>query len=134
MAATGKQPSYYDCSKCPAYCCSVYERVRVTKRDLKRLANHFGIGVRRARQRFTTTYDTERILRRKADPIFGKACKFLDPVTRQCKIYDARPKVCRDFPSRARCAYYDLLRFERRLQRDETAVPLVQITFLNGKN
>jgi len=134
MAAIGKQPSYYDCSRCPAYCCSVYERVRVTKRDLKRLANHFGIGVRRAVQRFTTTYESERILRRKADPIFGKACKFLDPVTRQCTIYDARPKVCRDFPSRARCAYYDLLRFERRLQGDETAVPLVQITFLNGKH
>jgi len=71
-------------------------------------------------------------LRRKAEPIFGKACKFLDPVKRQCTIYDARPKVCREFPSRARCAYYDLLQFERSQQGDDTVVPLVQITFRNG--
>ena len=27
---------YFDCNKCPAFCCSVYERVRVTKRDVTR--------------------------------------------------------------------------------------------------
>src|SRR5438105_2561270 len=32
----------YDCSKCPAYCCS-YDRILVNKRDLKRLAKHFGV-------------------------------------------------------------------------------------------
>ncbi len=83
-------------------------------------------------QRFTTTYNGERILRRKADPIFGKACRFLDPTTRGCTIYFSRPSVCREFPDRARCAYYDLLQFERSQQGDETVVPLVQITFRNG--
>ena len=126
------KPSYYNCSKCPAYCCSIYERVQVTRRDIKRLANHFRVDIDTAVRRFTTTYDNERILRRKADPIFGKACKFLDPGTRQCTIYLARPAVCRAFPDRARCAYYDLLQFERVQQGDDTVIPLVQITFRNG--
>jgi len=132
MSAIQAQRRYYNCSKCPAYCCSVYERVRVDRRDIRRLARHFNVDDRTAIQRFTKTYNGERILRQKADPIFGKACRFLDPKTRQCTIYDARPRVCRDFPNRARCAYYDLLQFERSQQGDETVVPLVQITFRNG--
>lgn len=132
MLLTRTQPSYYNCSKCPAYCCSVYERVQVSTRDIKRLAKHFGIDSETATQRFTTVYNGERILRRKADPIFGKACKFLNPETRQCTIYNARPQVCQEFPNRKRCAYYDLLQFERNQQGDDTVVPLVQITFRNG--
>jgi uncharacterized protein len=132
MIPTGTQRSYYNCSTCPAYCCSIYDRVQVTKRDLKRLANHFSIDVEQAQQRYTTTYNGERILRRKADPIFGKACRFLDPTTRRCTIYEARPSVCREFPARARCAYHDLLQFERSQQGDDTVLPLVQITFRNG--
>ena len=126
------QPSYYNCSKCPAYCCSIYERVQVTKRDINRLANYFGVDVETAQRRFTTTWQGEHILKRKADPIFGKACKFLDPATRRCTIYEGRPSVCREFPDRTRCAYYDLLTFERSQQGDETVLPLVQITFRNG--
>lgn len=132
MTTTETERSYYDCAKCPAYCCSIYERVQVTKSDLKRLAVHFGVDLETAQRRFTTTWQGEQILRRKADPIFGKACKFLHPATRQCTIYDARPLVCRDFPARVRCAYYDLLQFERIQQGDDTVLPLVQITFRNG--
>jgi Fe-S-cluster containining protein len=106
--------------------------VQVTKRDIRRLADHFGVDFETAQKRYTTTWQGEPILRRKADPIFGKACKFLDPATRQCTIYDARPLVCREFPGRVRCAYYDLLQFERIQQGDDTVVPLVQITFRNG--
>ena len=125
--------SYYNCSTCPAYCCSIYERVQVTKRDVKRLAKHFKLEFDVAQQRFTTMWQGERILRRKADPIFGKACRFLDPQTRQCTIYEARPLTCREFPARKRCAYYDLLAFERSQQGDDTVLPLVQITFRNGE-
>lgn len=126
------QDGYYDCSKCPAYCCSVYGRVQVNKRDLKQLAKHFRVDEQTARQRFTKRYEDERVLRQKKDPIFGEACTFLNPSTRQCTIYAARPQVCRDFPGTKRCAYYDLLQFERELQGDDTVVPLVQITFRNG--
>jgi Fe-S-cluster containining protein len=106
--------------------------VQVTKRDVRRLANYFGVDYETAQERYTTTWQGERILRRKADPIFGKACKFLDPIARQCTIYEGRPSTCREFPARARCAYYDLLTFERSQQGDDTVLPLVQITFRNG--
>ena len=125
--------SYFDCSKCPAYCCSIYDRVQVDKRDLKRLAKHFGISEEMAAQRHTKMYQNERILRRKKDPIFGMACKFLDPETRRCTIYNGRPSVCRTFPDTTHCAYYDLIQFERNLQNDPTVVPVVQITFREPK-
>jgi Fe-S-cluster containining protein len=132
MPTTDIAKSYYDCDKCPAYCCSIYDRVQVTPRDIRRLAKHFGVDIETARKKFTTSWQGEAILRRKADPIFGKACKFLDPSTRKCTIYFARPLVCREFPARARCAYYDLLTFEKSQQGDDSVVPLVQITFRNG--
>lgn len=124
----------YDCTKCPAYCCSIYDRVQVTRRDVNRLARHFGLTYEMAEQRFTRLYNNERILRRKSDPIFGQACRFLNPETRQCGIYDARPAVCREFPTTKRCAYYDLIEFERTHQDDVDVVPLVKITFQSGNS
>src|SRR5207237_6444897 len=98
-----------DWPKRPAYCCAIYDRVQVTKRDINRLAKHVGVSYEVAERRYTTRWQGERVLRRTSDPIFGKACKFLDPQTRGCTIYHARPSVCREYPARARCAYYDLL-------------------------
>ena len=127
---TDEQPRvHFDCSKCPAYCCAIYERVAVTKRDVNRLAKHFGVSVSTATRRYTKMFESERVLRRKKDPIFGEACQFLDPETRGCTIYHGRPAVCREYPARSRCAYYDLLKFERQQQDDPNVVPLVQISF-----
>jgi Fe-S-cluster containining protein len=124
-----KPKSSYDCVDCPAYCCSVYDRVQVRPRDIRRLAKHFGVTEEVATARFTKIYEKERVLRRKADPLFGRACQFLNLETRGCSIYHARPKVCREFPLTKRCAYYDLLRFEREQQDDPNTVPLVTISF-----
>lgn len=131
-AATGQTKLKYDCDKCIAYCCSIYDRVQVTSRDIRRLAAHFNIGPEVATQRFTKVFGKERILRRKADRLFGQACTFLDQNTRKCTIYDARPLVCREFPTTSRCAYYDLIEFEREQQNDPDAIPLVKITFKDG--
>jgi Fe-S-cluster containining protein len=79
--------------------------------------------------RYTKIYEKERVLRRKKDPLFGQACQFINPETRGCTIYDARPAVCREFPNTKRCAYYDLLSFEREQQDDPKVIPLVKITF-----
>ena len=131
---TDNQPRvYFDCSKCPAFCCAIYERVTVTKRDLNRLAKHFGVSVEAATERYTKMHNDERVLRRTHDPIFGKACMFLDRQTRGCTIYHGRPQVCREYPARSRCAYYDLLQFERQQQADENVLPLIQITFREVK-
>ncbi|HEX8853340.1 MAG TPA: YkgJ family cysteine cluster protein [Pyrinomonadaceae bacterium] len=131
---TDEQPRvYFDCSKCPAFCCSVYERVQTSTRDIKRLAKHFGVSVETAQRRYTKMYQGERVLRRVKDDIFEETCMFLNQETRGCGIYHARPAVCREYPDRTRCAYYDLLQFERRQQDDESVIPLVQITFRQVK-
>ena len=130
--ATAYKALKYDCDKCIAYCCSIYDRVQVTPRDVRRLAAHFRLAPEVASQRFTKVFGKERILRRKADRLFGQACTFLDQDTRKCTIYNARPLTCREFPTTSRCAYYDLLEFEREQQNDPDVMPLVKITFKNN--
>lgn len=104
----------YDCKKCPGYCCS-YPVIEVTKRDLARLARHFGMSPEQAEKRFTkAAHGHPRVMRRKHDDHFGKICRFFDRVNRNCGIYPARPTVCRQFPGETRCGYYDFLRWERR--------------------
>lgn len=128
-AANGVETVKYDCDKCVAYCCSIYDRVQVTPRDLKRLAAHFGVSPEVATARYTKLWNNERILRRRADRLFGQACMFLNQETRKCTIYHARPGTCREFPITERCAYYDLIEFEREQQNDPDVIPLVRITF-----
>jgi len=130
-ALTGQTKLKYDCDKCIAYCCSIYDRVQVTPRDIRRLAAHFRVLPEVATQRFTKVFGKERILRRKADRLFGQACTFLDQDTRKCTVYHARPLVCHEFPTTSRCAYYDLIEFERDQQNDPDVIPLVKITFKN---
>jgi uncharacterized protein len=112
----------YNCSKCPAYCCS-YDRVEVTKRDVQRIANHFDISYKQAERRYTKDSPVGRILRHQKDHIFRKVCAFLDTERRQCTIYNARPGVCRGYPESARCGYYDFLASERRRQGDPEFIP-----------
>ena len=122
--------TFYNCRECPAFCCSVYPRVRVEKEDIERLAEHFEISFEEAEKRFTKQCGDERVLRRKKDALLGETCKFLDPETRGCTIYEARPEICRTYPDRPRCVYYDLWKFEEGLQeRESRVIPLVQITF-----
>ena len=130
---TGFKALKYDCDKCIAYCCSIYDRVQVTPRDIRRLAAHFAVLPEVASQRFTKLFGKERILRRKADRLFGQACMFLDQDTRKCTVYNARPLTCREFPTTSRCAYYDLIEFEREQQDDPDVTPLVKITFKDSK-
>jgi Fe-S-cluster containining protein len=125
----GQTRIFYNCERCPAFCCAVYERIAVTRRDIARLARYFAVTIEEATKRFTKLYAGERVLRRSRDPLFGQACMFLDRQTRRCSIYHARPQVCRDYPARSRCVYYDVLKFEQRQQDDLTVLPLVQITF-----
>ena len=112
----------YDCEKCPAYCCS-YDKVNVTKTDVKRLARHFGLTVEQTEARYTKIATGERVLRHQKDHIFKRVCEFLDTKSRRCTIYDARPTVCRQFPEERRCGYYDFLKWERDRQVDPDFIP-----------
>lgn len=116
-------PSNYDCLKCPAYCCS-YDRIIVETSDLKRLARHFGVDLETARRRFTKIKEGEQVLRHQKDQIYGTICMFLDIKTRRCTIYEARPGVCHEYPDKARCGYYDFLKWERAHQEDPDFIPL----------
>jgi len=122
----------YDCTKCVGYCCSIYDRVDVEKKDIRRLAKHFGVSEKNAKDTFTTVVDGFRSLKRMDDLIFERTCIFLDQTTRLCSIYDARPDTCREWPvhSGDRCVYYDILQFERKQQDDDEYVPVVDIRVL----
>lgn len=115
----------YSCSKCPAYCCS-YPEIEVGKRDIARLANHFALPYDVAEERFTKLEPKEgvRLLRHRKDHIFESVCAFLDPKTRRCGVYEARPGVCRDYPDSKRCGYYEFLKFERAHQADSKFIAL----------
>jgi Fe-S-cluster containining protein len=112
----------FNCSKCPAYCCS-YDRIEVTRRDIKRLARHFGLTYEQAEKRYTKVAYGERVLRRQSDHIFKRVCQFLDKESRRCTVYEARPAVCREYPDSLRCGYYDFLASERRRQCDDEFIP-----------
>ena len=112
----------FNCLKCPAYCCS-YDRIDVTRRDIQRLAKHFGIAYDEAERRYTKIAAGDRVLRHKKDHIFKSVCMFLDTEERRCTIYDARPAVCREYPESLRCGYYDFLASERRRQCDDDFIP-----------
>jgi len=80
-----------DCTAC-ANCCRV-ATVRLSERDVERLARHLRIPP----ARFLTEYTVEsvsegRILRRSVET----GCVFLNG--NECAIYDARPDICQRFP------------------------------------
>ncbi|HVT44797.1 MAG TPA: YkgJ family cysteine cluster protein [Thermoanaerobaculia bacterium] len=118
----------YDCSKCPAYCCS-YLRIVVEPSDIARLARHFNIERAEAEKRFTKIVMGERVLRHRKDTIYPSVCMFLDRETRKCTIYEARPDVCREYPEGRRCGYYDFLSWERDWQEDDEFIPLERSEF-----
>ena len=124
-SAPAKPRLHYDCSKCPGYCCS-YELIEVGKRDIARLARHFGVSYAQAEQRFTKYDRGEKVrsLRHQKDKHFDQVCRFFDREARRCTVYEARPGVCRDYPEHKRCGYYDFLQFERAHQGDAEYVAL----------
>jgi hypothetical protein len=122
--AQAREAPMYDCLKCPGYCCS-YPVIALDKRDVERLAAHFGRSFEEARAAFTrAAHGHKYVMRRKKDPHFGRICRFFDTEKRRCTVYAARPAVCRSYPGRARCGYYDFLAFERRAQSDPEYVAL----------
>lgn len=112
----------YKCNKCPGYCCS-YPLIPLKKRDVERLADHFGLSFKEARTKFTKVDgDEPYAMRRKEDKHYGRICRFFDTDERRCTIYTARPAICRSYPGGNNCGYYDFLLFERSTQDDPTHV------------
>lgn len=117
-------PVLYDCTKCPAYCCS-YDHILVTRPDIQRLAQRYDLTYQAAEKRFTKMIKGYgRVLRHRIDTIFKSTCQFLHPTERRCTVYEHRPGVCRQFPEVSRCHYYDFLERERDRQDDQDFIPL----------
>src|SRR5690606_34819341 len=87
----------YNCLKCPGYCCS-HARIAVSDYDIARLARHFGISPKVAKERFTYRYRTkdadEQILRHQTDHVYKSICRFFHTDERRCTVYEARRNVC----------------------------------------
>ncbi|HEX3756006.1 MAG TPA: YkgJ family cysteine cluster protein [Rhizomicrobium sp.] len=112
----------YNCSKCPGYCCS-YPVIPLKKRDVQRLADHFGLSFEEARRKFTKVEtDEPYAMRRKKDEHYGRICRFFDTEARRCTVYSARPTICREYPGGNSCGYYSFLLSERASQEDKTHV------------
>ena len=117
----------YDCTKCPAYCCT-YDWIPVTKHDIVRLGKRFGLDYEQARKKFTKyvkSYGRD-VLRHQEDHIFKSRCQFLHKTERRCTVYEHRPAICRQYPEENHCGYYDFLTWERQHQDDEEFIPLVR--------
>jgi Fe-S-cluster containining protein len=122
-ASSGRAlPVMYNCSKCPGYCCT-YKTIDVTKKDIARLAKHFGVTYDQAKTKYTKLVYGDLSLRHQKDHIFRRACLFFDTDKRRCTVYEARPAVCRRYPESRRCGYYDFLASERRRQCDDDFIP-----------
>jgi uncharacterized protein len=116
----------YDCSKCPGYCCS-YPRIEVKDSDVERLAKHLKMSIDDVARKYTRMYDkSERILRQQKDEVYGKICRFFDTTERRCTVYEGRPSVCREYPNKSKCGYYEFIKFEREQQEDKTYLPMVR--------
>ena len=115
----------YNCLKCPGYCCT-YAEIEVTRRDIERLARHFGITAKQAEERFTKRKASAEVhlMRHRKDSVFDSICMMFDQDKRRCTVYEARPGVCRKYPDAKTCGYYEFLKFEREQQGDEELVAL----------
>jgi Fe-S-cluster containining protein len=80
-----------DCTQC-ANCCRV-ATVKVSERDVERLARHLRISPAAFVAQYTMESEDEgKILRRTE----AAGCVFLDG--NDCTVYDARPDICQRFP------------------------------------
>lgn len=97
----------YDCNACAAYCCG-YPIIEAKKPDIRRLARYFKLSPEAAKEKFTEKENNRvRKMRQKHDKkLNASVCIFLNQKTRQCSIYKARPKICRDHPG-DRCEWND---------------------------
>ena len=97
----------YDCSKCAGYCCA-YPIIPVKQKDTARIAAHFKVSLKEAKEKYTTP-DGEggRSLKHRWDKkLETDACIFLNQSSRMCTIYKSRPEICREHPG-DRCEWYD---------------------------
>jgi Fe-S-cluster containining protein len=84
----------FQCKRC-GICCQLADPIDIYPKDIRRLASHFNISVEDAMDEFTAPHPNEPDLR--AFKV-SAPCRFYDEAIKGCKIYQARPMVCRCSP------------------------------------
>ena len=84
----------FSCRRC-GHCCRVADPIDIYPKDIRRLASFFNISEEEASEEYTIPHPSEPDLRafKATEP-----CRFYDVVQKGCKIYQARPMVCRCSP------------------------------------
>lgn len=84
----------FQCKRC-GICCRVADPIDIYPKDIRRLASHFDISIDEAIEEYTIPHPNEPDIRAfKA----SMPCRFYDETLKGCKIYPARPMVCRCSP------------------------------------
>lgn len=84
----------FKCLRC-GMCCQVADPIDIYPKDIRRLSSYFNISIEETVEEFTIPHPTEPDLRalKKSVP-----CSFYDDAQKGCRIYQARPMVCRCSP------------------------------------
>jgi Fe-S-cluster containining protein len=84
----------FGCQRCGA-CCQVADPIDIYPKDIRRLASYFEISLEEVIDEYTVPHPSEPDIRAfKA----SAPCQFYDKTLKGCKIYQARPMVCRCSP------------------------------------
>lgn len=81
------------CRRCKGRCCSdgYFDFLQILPPDITRLAKHLQITARKLKSEYLV-YESG------CWAIFlGEGCPFFDPYKHRCKVYEARPRGCREF-------------------------------------
>jgi Fe-S-cluster containining protein len=84
----------FQCKRC-GICCQVADPIDIYPKDIRRLASHFNISAEEVIEEYTIPHPNE------PDLLAFKVsspCRFFDKAEKGCKIYQARPMVCRCSP------------------------------------
>jgi uncharacterized protein len=84
----------FQCRRC-GHCCQVADPIDIYPKDIRRLASYLGKTIEETRKEHTKPHPTE------PDILAFKnsaPCGFYDEAIKGCRIYQARPMVCRCSP------------------------------------
>jgi Fe-S-cluster containining protein len=84
----------FQCQRC-GHCCQVADPIDIYPKDIRRLASSFKISVDEVIEEYTIPHPSEPDLRAFKE---SAPCRFYDKAQKGCKIYQARPMVCRCSP------------------------------------
>jgi Fe-S-cluster containining protein len=84
----------FQCTGCGDCCTGAPGYVWVNQAEVQAIANQVGLPI----DEFTAKYVRKVGVRQSLVEYDDGACVFLDPTTRKCTVYEARPRQCRTWP------------------------------------